>query len=49
VTIGLSFLVALISWYVLEQPFLRLKSRFGDDIAARSELADGDSRAGPTS
>ena len=29
-TIGLSFAVALLSWHVLEAPFLRLKTRFED-------------------
>jgi len=42
VTIGLSFMVALVSWYLLERPFLRLKSRFVDDV----ESPNAEVRAG---
>jgi peptidoglycan/LPS O-acetylase OafA/YrhL len=37
VTIGLSFAVAIASWYVIELPFLRLEGRFID----RPSSADG--------
>lgn len=41
-TIGLSFAVAFVSWHLLEQPFLRLKKRFGgdSDVASAANTAD---------
>lgn len=38
-TIGLSFTVAIVSWHLIEQPFLRLKSRFVDREAATTDSA----------